>query len=246
VFAFFKPTVIFDLDNTLVECTKYYEAAKLAGARHIEATVGMPAATALDLLQHIDVAAIKSTHDFSRARLPNSFASLAEIARRTMGRRGSEMLIEELYAMGDAVFDAPYELLPGVEESLEALYRYGYQLVLLTKGDDKVQQSKIDRHPCLTTWFRAHYIVPRKGTDVLERVLKDEDIDSEYSWVVGDSYRDDIAPALALGVKTALVSGLQGHPGYSQERDLGDPAIERPTVADIVPHLHWHLKRGTS
>lgn len=241
--GFFKPTIVLDLDNTLVECTKYYEDAKVAAAQAVESALGMPAEIALDLLRKIDVAAIQATHDFSRARHPNSFAGLAEVARRIMGRRGSEMLVEQLYEIGDSVFDAPYELLPGTEEALESLWQGGFQLVLLTKGDQKVQEQKIAKHRALSHWFRAHYIVPRKSADVLLDVLKREDVDSESSWVVGDSYRDDIAPALEVGVATCHLTGTEGHPGYNQSYDKGSPTIVRHSLIEAVPSLTGYRRQ---
>lgn len=228
-----KKTAIFDMDGTLNICGPYYDEAKNAGAQRIEKLTGMPAATARQLIEQLDLLAISVNPDpFSKTRFPRSFAA-ALVAAGVIkhGVTGYTLNAAELYKIGESVFDAPYGLFDGVYETLFALRATGWQLILYTKGDPEIQQRKIDKNH-LAPFFHAIHIVPTKTIDGLRAVLEEHDVDLARSFAVGDSLKDDIAPAKALGLTTYYVneSGFE----WSYDDHAVEPAYAITSVRDLV------------
>lgn len=92
------------------------------------------------------------------------------------------------------------ELTPygGVVESLEALGESN-RLILVTKGNDSEQRSKIERTG-LGVHFEALEILAEKTPDEYARIVTEHDIDPANSWMIGNSPRSDILPALEVGL----------------------------------------------
>ena len=90
------------------------------------------------------------------------------------------------------------ELIPDVERTLEAL-RERHDLLLLTKGAYDEQRRKIDASG-LAGHFRRAVIVPEKDVDVYRKLVADEGLDPARTWMIGNSVRSDINPALAAGL----------------------------------------------
>jgi len=90
-------------------------------------------------------------------------------------------------------------LYEGVEETLDFLVKKRDKLVLLTKGDPRLQNRKIKINN-LDKWFKEIYIKLDKKTPrifkTLGRGYKKDDV---YS--IGDSINSDINPALKAGYK---------------------------------------------
>lgn len=231
-----KDTVIFDLDGTLVRCHEYYEAAKQEGAEFIAHHTEVPLTAARRLIETMEFTAKEALHyAFDRGRFPASFRIAMEAAYAITGRIPNYERVNEVGQIGDSVFDAAYELLDGAEEAIMAAKEYSKQLVLFTKGDAQVQQSKIDRHPVIRDNFRAFHIVPKKSPQVLMEVIIREDIAPATSWMVGDSIPDDMYPAKINGLKTVHVKApgpewdvrLSVTPRYTIESIAGLPVILR-------------------
>lgn len=116
-----------------------------------------------------------------------------------------------------AFFQKNYEklgLVPGAEETLTYLSGKGHRLVLVTKGDERVQRKKIDALN-LSRWFTEEYIVDEKTWRVYNDILaslrnipwkgKKDDGMSQNVVVVGNSFSSDIRPALELGLNAVFV-----------------------------------------
>lgn len=201
-----KPTVIFDLDGTLVRCHEYYVAVKAEGAEFIAHHTEVPVVAARRLIETMEFAAKEALHyAFDRGRFPASFRIAMEAAYAITGRAADADRINECGRIGDSVFDAPYELLDGAEAAILDARDRGFQLVLFTKGDQQVQRTKIDRHPVIRDRFRAFHIVPRKTPQVLMGVCCQEDVLVAESYMVGDSIPDDMFPAKMCGLTTVHV-----------------------------------------
>src|SRR5690242_7798349 len=73
----FGATLIFDLDDTLIMCGKYYHETKLKGAKYLSDVTGISQDACLDAMGAIDLAATQQANPFSSARFPTSFAAAA-------------------------------------------------------------------------------------------------------------------------------------------------------------------------
>ena len=88
---------------------------------------------------------------------------------------------------------------------LSALRGRGYKLALLTKGDEAVQERRIE-HSGLRPYFDIVRIVSEKTTEAIKAVVKDLGVDPPSAWMVGNSMRSDVLPALAAGVQAVWIN----------------------------------------
>ncbi|MCG8455716.1 MAG: HAD hydrolase-like protein, partial [Holophagales bacterium] len=91
----------------------------------------------------------------------------------------------------------PIELLPGVEETIDAL-AHEHPLLLITKGDLFDQESKIARSG-IAERFHAIEVVSEKDPETYRRVLHSHGIAAERFVMIGNSVKSDILPVLELG-----------------------------------------------
>lgn len=198
-------TALFDLDDTLIECGIYYREALRKGGEFIAKRTGMSVDRATSLISDMDLYAVSIDPNFRRDRFPRSFYA-ASIAADLLANNWPDYAASgDAYSIGDSVFAAAYALREGAIGTLGTLLSEGYRLVLVTKGDRVVQQSKIDRHH-LDDYFSSIHIVQSKGTEQLGEILEAERVDITRSVMVGDSLKDDIAPAIANGLRAIHIA----------------------------------------
>ena len=105
--------------------------------------------------------------------------------------------IQHLIDLGREMLAHPVELLDGAAATLAALAGQ-YQLLLITKGDLRDQQSKLARSG-LAAYFQHVEIVAEKDGPAYAAILRRHGIAPEKFLMVGNSLRSDILPVLALG-----------------------------------------------
>lgn len=230
-----RPTVLIDLDDTLIECGIYYRDAREAGARLIAERTGMQAEAADKLISHLDLVALQHNPCFSKARFPRSFAAAMAAACQLHEVAASEWEENRLEALavGMSVFDAPYALKPDAIHLLVELRSLGYQLVLVTKGSIEVQLSKIARHG-LTDLVDAVEVVKTKSSASWANVYATHRVDPTRSYAIGDSLKDDIAPNQAAGSATILV---QSELTWSFNDHEVTPDAEVETLRDVLLYV---------
>ncbi|MUL42484.1 HAD family hydrolase [Streptomonospora sp. PA3] len=94
-------------------------------------------------------------------------------------------------------------LLEGVLETLHALRRR-HTLYLLTKGHREDQQYKIDGSG-LAPLFAGVGIVREKDPDAYRAFSRTHALDPQDTWMIGNSVRSDVLPALEAGMGAVLV-----------------------------------------
>lgn len=210
-----KPTLIFDLDNTIVECGQYYLNAQEQLVTAQNERTGVDPAVIKAIFGAIDLHSTKLPGGFSRNRYPRSFQAAAAVLDIIRGERIDHGEGFRMWKIGDAVFSAPYTPYDGAIGTLETYQRGGWNLILCSKGEDSVQQRKIDING-LQRFFAPQrtYITLVKSVELLQRIVAEQEIDTEQSWYVGDSMKDDIGPALAVGMKAVEVRTGTGKWAY--------------------------------
>lgn len=187
-----RPTLILDADDTLWENNIFYEEVRDTFADRMvrEGFDRLEAQQAVDQVERERVPLVGYS--------PQEFVRSVVIAYRRLceqrGRQPRPELAAEVEAIGRRVTECPIVLLDGVAEALPHLHRR-CQLILLTKGDPQVQQSKVDRSG-LASYFAAIHVVPEKGPKVLRELIARHDLDPRRTWMVGNSPRSDVNPAL--------------------------------------------------
>ncbi|MET8563548.1 HAD family hydrolase [Streptomyces flaveolus] len=190
--------LLIDGDDTLWENNIYFEQA-------IEEF--------LDLLRHESLTRAELRHvldDIERANCKvhgygaKSFVrSLHDCYERVHDTKAPDDHGQAIAALGERILRQEPVLLPGVEETLAEL-RTRHRLVLLTKGDHEEQAAKVERSR-LGPLFEEIVIVPEKTVETYTMVVENVKTDTAKTWMIGNSPKSDIVPALAAGLGAAYV-----------------------------------------
>ena len=133
--------------------------------------------------------------------------SFAHALVDTFERLSVEPVTPELHAQihgfAHTIADQPLEHLPEVPETLQHL-KQRHHLILLTKGALAEQTGKVERSG-LKEYFAAVEIVAEKNPSTYRRVVEKYALEPEAAWMVGNSPKSDINPALAAGLNAVFV-----------------------------------------
>lgn len=94
-------------------------------------------------------------------------------------------------------------LLPEVDQTLRALAGR-HRLILLTKGDRDDQMRKVVRSG-LRMRFHEVDVVQEKDADTYRDVVRRHGADPDRTWMIGNSPKSDILPALAIGLRAVFI-----------------------------------------
>ncbi len=101
------------------------------------------------------------------------------------------------------ILDRPMELIADVADTLEALGKR-HELTLFTKGDPDEQNDKIDRSG-LRPRFDHCAVVKEKNREAYVELADIRGFDLNRTWMIGNSPKSDINPALAAGMRAVFV-----------------------------------------
>ena len=133
----------------------------------------------------------------------NFTKSLVETYRRLAEKDLQEQDIERVRQLGEQIRTHPIQLLEGVRETL-AYLSPRHDLYLLTKGDSEEQKLKVERSG-IEDYFKQVVIVAEKDVSTYHRIVRELQIDPQRSWMIGNSPRSDINPALAAGLNAVYI-----------------------------------------
>jgi putative hydrolase of the HAD superfamily len=225
-----KRVVIFDADDTLWRTQELYDQAKQEFEQvlrnesfHTENIVGM--------LEDIEIDEIPKL-GFSKERFINSLSKTYEVLCAKERRQRNVKLESKIKAIGETAFQTP-KLYEDAVASLERLSKY-YALVLATKGDTQLQKSKI-KQLGVGHFFLKIYTLARKTELEYSQILSDLSVPKERLWVVGNSVKSDIKPAVKLNLRSILIP--RGAWRYEQDQIPSESVIVASSLseaADII------------
>ena len=191
-----KTTLIIDADDTLWESEIYYQEATTAFAEQM-VSQGFGQEEAERTLEMVERERVPQV-----GYAPQQFACSLVIAYQRLCKRYSrtvnDRVSESVRRTGLEVAEHPILLLKGVADTLAQLSGHCC-LLLLTKGDQEVQVNKVARSG-LGHLFGGVHVVPEKNAGVIRDLLTRYGLPPEQTWMVGNSPRSDINPALKAGV----------------------------------------------
>ncbi len=97
----------------------------------------------------------------------------------------------------------PPQILDGVPETLAYLTER-HRLILFTKGEPAEQAAKVERSG-LQGFFEFIEIVPEKDGLTYRALVNKHKIVKSHGWMVGNSPRSDINPALLVGLNAVYI-----------------------------------------
>ncbi len=193
-----QQTLLIDADDTLWENNIYFERAIAAFVSLLDHQVHTPEQVR-EHLNECERATIAAhgygVHSFRRS-LIDCFEQLSESAI-TPERHA------QIVSFTEAIVSNEIELLPGVAETLEELSQR-HRLILVTKGNVVEQTDKLERSG-LRPWFSAVEVLAEKNPAAYRGVMAAHDCDPKVTWMIGNSPKSDINPALAAGLNAVFV-----------------------------------------
>jgi putative hydrolase of the HAD superfamily len=223
--------LILDADDTLWDSNVHFLAAFEA---FVEAIGALGVDTHRDSIKAIVREAelqIIQTHGYGRR--PYVIALERAVAQIVSEPKHGQ-LRREVERIGNDLIERHCELLPGVEETVPELARR-HRLILFTKGQRDEQLRKLERSG-LAPYFSRVETPREKDPDSYRRMVVEVGLDRERSFMIGNSPRSDINPALRAGLRAAIYIR---HPltwdMEHEELDTNDPRIvELPTFRALL------------
>ncbi len=191
--------LLIDADDTLWENNVYFEQAIADFMRMLDHQEMSPQEVR-QFLNQVERETILE-HGYGS----HSFAhSLVKTFERLAQQPVTPELHEFIWGFAHRVSTGELELIEGVPETLDYLSRRQHHLVLMTKGNFAEQSGKVERSG-LKEYFAAVEIVAEKNAAVYRDVVSKYGLEPEATWMVGNSPRSDINPALAAGINAVFV-----------------------------------------
>jgi len=230
-----KTTLLIDADDTLWENNVHFERATEGFLDLVEERGGSreAAGALLPRVEHRNI----PLHGYGSRGFT---LSLMETLEEVTGTPTSSEDRERILALGDGVRRMPIQYLPGVVETL-AILKEHHRLILFTKGDHQEQRDKVERSGAML-YFHHVEITGEKAPADYRRLLEGYRLDREESWMVGNSPRSDINPALEVGLGAVYIP----HPNtWSLEHETVRPSRgARLKVLKKFSELLDHFRRS--
>src|SRR5580704_8564721 len=191
-------TLLIDADDTLWENNIYFERAIAAFISFLDHHEYSPA----EVRQTLN--AVERETILARGYGLLSFTqSLVDCFERLSPAPVTEEKRERIRGFASSIAEQEIELLPGVAETLADLATR-HRLILMTKGDQAEQASKLARSG-LAQHFSAVEIVAEKDPATYAAVIARHELTAHSSWMIGNSIKSDINPALAAGLHAVFL-----------------------------------------
>ena len=222
-------TLLIDADDTLWENNIYFERAITSFISYLDHRVHTPEEVRGHLNQ-VEHATIRS-HGYGlrsfRRSLVTCFEQLTDVPLTEEKRRRIE-------SFAQSIADQEIELLPDVASTLAELATR-HRLIMVTKGNPEEQTGKLERSG-LAPHFSAVEVLPEKHHDAYISLTAHHGCESCNTWMIGNSPRSDINPALAAGLHAVFIphdfTWVLEHEIVNQPPS-GQHLLELATFADL-------------
>jgi putative hydrolase of the HAD superfamily len=140
-------------------------------------------------------------------------------------------------SLAERILEQPIELIAGVEETLVELAQR-HRLALFTKGHPDEQRMKVDRSG-LSLYFSFTAIAKEKDAPAYRHLIEQEEFPAATSWMIGNSPKSDINPALEAGLGAVLVP--HARTWVLEHQDLRTPSGARFLQVERFTDLRRHF-----
>ena len=190
--------LLIDADDTLWENNIYFESAFDSFCEFLAHSSLSPVEirTVLDGIEIVNA----QVHGYGSKNFGHN---LKQCYQRLAEREIRRDDLDRVMRFAEEILDQPMEPLADVPETLEYL-SLRHDLTLFTKGDPEEQKLKIDRSG-LGIYFGHTAIVKEKNAAAYRALVQERRLISEQTWMIGNSPKSDINPALAAGLNAVFV-----------------------------------------
>ena len=191
-------TLLIDADDTLWENNVYFERAIarfISFLNHHEFTPEQVREVLNEVERECVVKHGYGLHSFGHA-LVDTFERLSPVPV-------TAELHDQVLSFTRIIENHDIEFLPEVPETLEYLSQR-HRLILVTKGAQAEQSGKVERSG-VKKYFAATEIVAEKNAEVYAQIAEKYECNHTTTWMIGNSPKSDINPALAAGLHAIFV-----------------------------------------
>ncbi len=226
-------TLLIDADDTLWENNVYFERAIAKFISFLDHREHSPEAVRLVLNDVERQSVIKHGYGL------HSFAhSLMETFEKLSVDPVTAEMHERIHSFAHQIADHPIEILPGVPETLQYLGER-HHLIMMTKGNPTEQSGKVERSG-LKSYFAAIEIVAEKDESMYRSAISKYALPTDTTWMVGNSPKSDINPALAAGLHAVFIPHDQTWVLEHEELNSAPPD-QKLLVLERFPDLKSHF-----
>jgi putative hydrolase of the HAD superfamily len=226
-------TLLIDADDTLWENNIYFERAIvrfISFLNHHEFSPEQVREVLNEVERECIVKHGYGLHSFTHA-LVDTFEKLSP-------EPVTPELHAQVLAFGKTIENHAIEFLPEVLETLEYL-KARHRLILVTKGAIEEQSGKIERSG-VKQYFAAAEIVSEKKASIYRSIVEHYQLDPSSTWMVGNSPKSDINPALAAGLHAVFVP--HGDTWILEHEELNSaPAQQKLLIVGGFAELREHF-----
>jgi putative hydrolase of the HAD superfamily len=191
-------TLLIDADDTLWENNIFFERAIAAFTSYLNHKKYSPAEVrqALNTVERETILA----HGYGLTSFTRSLVTCFE---RLSPDPVTEEKAARIRGFARTISEQEIQLLPGVAQTLKEL-ALRHRLILMTKGNQAEQADKLARSG-LAEHFAAVEIVAEKDPPTYRAVMERHELAPHTSWMIGNSIKSDINPALAAGLHAVFL-----------------------------------------
>jgi putative hydrolase of the HAD superfamily len=213
--------LVFDADDTLWDSNIHFLEAEAEFVAALVAAGAGTHETARSTMRRRELEIIRS-HGYGREPYVVLMRRVAAELAPAMARAALAAAAERI---GAHLMGRHCELLPGVEATIAALAGR-HRLALFTKGRRDEQLRKLERSG-LGRHFSHVEVSPEKDDAAYRRLVEAAALDPARAFMIGNSPRSDINPALRAGLRAVFIPHPHTWELEHEEVDFGD---ERVTV----------------
>jgi len=191
-------TLLIDADDTLWENNIYFERAIarfISFLNHHEFSPEQVRAVLNDVERECIVTHGYGLHSFAHA--------LVATFERLTPQPVTPESHAQIRSFAATIENHAIEFIAEVPETLEYLSAR-HRLILVTKGHVPEQSGKVERSG-VKPYFAAVEIAAEKNPTAYTRIIEKYELSRESTWMVGNSPKSDINPALAAGLNAVFV-----------------------------------------
>jgi putative hydrolase of the HAD superfamily len=191
-------TLLLDADDTLWENNVYFEQAIASFLSLLDHTPHTP----VQLRDRLNAIEHETTQQHGYGT-PSFHRSLLRCYEELSSKPLDDTDRARIRGFARSIAEAEIQLLPGVAESLPLLAAR-HRLLLVTKGDQEEQTDKL-RRSGLGEHFSGVEVLREKNVATYRELGSRLALPSSSTWMIGNSPRSDVNPALGAGFHAAFV-----------------------------------------
>ena len=223
--------LIIDADDTLWENNVYFERAfdEFVGFLDHSSLSAAEIRAVLDEIEETN----NKIHGYGSL---NFARNLRQCYQNLCERDVCDGDLKTVMGFAERILECPIEVIEGVPETLEYL-SLRHELTLFTKGHPEEQKLKVERSG-LAPLFHHAAIVREKDRAAYTKLVEDRAMDAGRTWMIGNSPKSDINPALDAGLKAVFVP--HAHTWVLEKQEIHQ-ADGRLLILDRFTDLRLHF-----